>query len=119
MDVCFIEVDQVMTIPRRAVQQRVQVFDEGRSSGRIGTPEQLLGFLPRQLQPMQNRPDGFAPAAAGEARLYQPDQTAERPAWLGLSANYGWTGRLSLRGTDLLIEDGGNLWAKGGRPPLR
>ena len=68
---------------------------------------------------MQNRPNGFTAAAAGKLCLHQPDQATQRPAWLRISADYRWTGGLLLRAADLVIEGGGNLWAKGGQPPLR
>lgn len=70
---------------------------------------------------MQNGPDGLAAAATGKSRPHQPDQAAQRPARLWISADYGWAtehakegGRVLLRGAHFVIEGGGNLWAKGG-----
>jgi len=68
---------------------------------------------------VQRPADGFAAEAAAELRLYEADQTPQRPAWLYLSSGNRRTGRLALRGTDLLAKRGGDVRAKGGRPPVR
>jgi hypothetical protein len=119
MDMRLIKVNQVMTVPLRAIQQRGQVFDESGSSVRTGPAKQFLGFLPRQFQPMQNGPDCLAAAATGKSCLHQPNQAAQRPAWLRISADYGRAGCVLLRGAHFVIEGGGNLRAKGGRPHRR
>src|ERR1700712_2119432 len=109
----------MMTVPLCAVQQQGQVFDESAASIWTGLAKKFLGFLPRQVQPMQNGPDRLAAAAAAKLRPHQPDPAAQRPAWLRISADYRRAGCLLLRGAHFVIEGGGNLGAKGGRPPLR
>ena len=97
IDMRLIKVDQVMTVPLRAIQQRGQVFDKRRSSVRIRSAEQFLGFLPRQFQPMQNGPDGFAAAAAVEPRA-TPTQPERRNVQRGLDQRRLRAGRLLVVG---------------------
>jgi hypothetical protein len=63
---------------------------------------------------VQRPANSFTAAAAAKLRLHEATQTPQRPAWLYRSAG-GWrTGRLVLRGADLITECGGNVGAKGG-----
>ena len=86
---------------------------------RLGATEQLVGLLPRQLKPMQRPADGLAAVAAVELRRHETNQTPQRPARLYLSSGDRRTGRLLLRGPDLLAKCGGDIRTKGGRPPVR
>ena len=119
MDMCLIEIDQVMALIACAVQQRADLGDESRPLTRIGATEQLADLRPRQLEPVQRPADGFTAAAAAKLRLHEASQTPQRPAWLYLGSGERWTGRLMLRGADLITECSGNVGAKGGRPPVR
>ena len=86
---------------------------------RLGATEQLVGLLPRQLKPMQRPADGLAAEAAAELRLHEASQTPQRPAWRYIGSGDGRTGRLAFCGANLLAKRGGDIRAKGGRPPLR
>ena len=119
VDVRLIEIDQLMPIPLRIVQPRAHLFDEPRPPRGIGTPKQLSSLLPRQIEPVQGDTDGLAAIEAVKPRLHEPDQTLERPAWLGVRPGYGQRGCLLLGRPDFGAERGGDLWAKGGRPPVR
>lgn len=68
---------------------------------------------------MQGHTEGLAAKTRAKPLLDEPDQTAQRPAWLGISPRYGRLGRGLLGGAEFGIEAGGDGWAKGGRPPLR
>jgi hypothetical protein len=50
---------------------------------------------------------------------HEANQTLQRPARLYIGTGEGRTGRLVLRGANLLAQRGGNIRAKGGRPPVR
>src|SRR4051812_15457824 len=119
MDVRLIEIDQVMALIARAVQPRADLGNESLPLRRISAAEQLVGLLPRQLEPVQRATDGLAAAAAAELRLHEATQTPQRPAWLYIGSGNRRTGRLTLRGADLLAKRGGDLGTKGGPPPLR
>ena len=119
MDMRLIEIDQMMALIARAIQQRADLGDESLPLLRLGAAEQLVGLLPRQLEPVQRAADGLAAAAAGELRLHEANQTPQRPAWLYLGSGDWRTGRLALRGANLLAKRGGDFGAKGGRPPVR
>jgi len=115
----LIEVDHVMPLIARPIQQRADLGDESLAFLRLGATEQLVGLLPRQLEPVQRAADGFAAEAAAKLRLYEVNQTPQRPTWLYLGSGDGRTGRLAFRGANLLAKRGGNSGTKGGRPPLR
>ena len=119
VDVRLIQIDQRTPIALGLIQQRTQVFDKRRAPLGIGAAEQLLGLLPGQLKPMQGGADGLAAAEAAKPLLHQSDQTLERPAWLRISPDSRWRGRLPLSGTDCFVEGSLDLWTKGGRPPVR
>src|SRR3982751_6723517 len=113
VDVRLIQVDQLMPIALGLLQQRTQVFDKRRASLGVGAAEQLLGLLPGQLKPMQGGADGLAAAEAAKPLLHQSDQTLERPAWLRISPDDRWRGRLPLSGTHCFVEGSRDLWTKG------
>src|SRR3954447_17348366 len=113
MDVRLIEIDHVMALIARAIQQRADLGDEGLALLRISPTEQLAGLLPRQLEPVQRAADGLAAAAAAELRLHEASQTPQRPAWLYRGSGNRRTGRLVWRGADLLAKRGGDLGTKG------
>src|SRR3954453_10172144 len=113
MDVRLIEIDQVMALIARTVQQRADLGNESLPLLRISPTEELVGLLPRQLEPVQRPADGLAAAAAAKLRLHEASQTPQRPAWLYLRPSDWWTGRLTLRGADLLAKRGGDLGTKG------
>ena len=119
MDMGLIEIDQVVPIPLRAVEQRAQFLDEPRPPRGIGTSQQLTGFLPGQFEPVQGGADALAAVEAVEAVLHERDETLERPPWWRVSPGYGRCGRGSLGGADRLVEGCFDAWTKGGRPPLR
>jgi len=66
-------------------EQVANALDESLPSLRIGPAQQLLGFLPRQLEAMQGRSDRLTTAPQPEALAGPADQAAQRPAW-------GWIG---------------------------
>lgn len=115
----LVEIDQVMTIPLCLSQQRTELRDKGLPPLGIGTAQQLPGLLPRQLKAMRGGADGLTAVEAGKALLHQSDQAAKRPAWLRINPAYGWAGRFLAGCTDGFAECGLDVWAKGGRPPLR
>ena len=119
VDMCLIEIDQVMALIARTIQQRVDLGNESLPLLRLGAAEQLVRLLPRQLEPVQRPADGLAAAAAAELRLHEANQTPQRPAWLYIRSGDWRTGRLALRGANLLAKPGGDVRAKGGRPPVR
>jgi len=115
----LIKIDQVMTLITRTVQQRADLGDESLALRRVSATEQLARLLPRQLEPVQRAADGFAAAAAAKLLSHEANQTPQRPTWLYFGPSDRRTGRLVLRGADLLAKRGGDIRAKGGRPPLR
>src|SRR5689334_22397327 len=134
MDVRLIEVDHVMALIARTIQQRADLGDKSlpflrirprsglmpcQAVSRLGAAEPLVRLLPRQLEPVQRAANGLAAEAAAKLRLHKANQTPQRPAWLYLSAGDGRTGRLAFCGANLLAKCGGDIGAKGGRPPLR
>jgi hypothetical protein len=119
MDMCLIKIDQAMALIACAVQQWADLGDEGLPLVRIGAAEQLAGPFPRQLEPVQHAADSFTAAATAKLRLHEASQTPQRPAWLYRGSGDWRTGRLVLRDADLIAERGGDVWTKGGRPPVR
>ena len=119
MDMRLIEVDHVMLLIARTIQQRADLGDESLPLFGVGATEQLVGLLPRQLEPVQRAADGLAAKAAAELLSHEANQTPQRPARLYIGTGEGRTGRLVLRGANLLAQRGGNIRAKGGRPPVR
>src|SRR5690349_12516456 len=134
MDMRLIEVNHVMALIARTIQQRADMGDESlpflrirprsglmpcQAVSRLGAAEPLVGLLPRQLEPVQRAADGLAAEAAAKLRPHETNQTPQRPTWLYLGSSDRWTGRLAFCGANLLAKCGGNIGAKGGRPPLR
>jgi len=134
MDMRLIEVNHVMALIARTIQQRADLGDESlpflrirprsglmpcQAVSRLGAAEPLVGLLPRQLEPVQRAADGLAAKAAAELLSHEANQTPQRPARLYIGTGEGRTGRLVLRGANLLAQRGGNIRAKGGRPPVR
>src|SRR5215207_1808117 len=66
VDVGLVYVDQQMPIVLGAVQQALELLDKGLPPLRIGPAQQLLGFLPRQLEAVQSSPDRLATAPQPE-----------------------------------------------------
>jgi hypothetical protein len=109
-----------MPIALSAVQHALELLDKGLPLLRVGPAQQLLGFLPRQLAPVQNSPDRLAAAPQPEALADPANEAAQRPARRRISANDGRRGGRALGGADRLAEFGFALRAKRGRrPPVR
>jgi len=102
-----------------AVQQALELLDKGLPVLRVGPAEQLLGFLPRQLEAVQGRADCLAAEEAAEAFARKQPQPREGPARRWVSPFYGWGGGRTLGGADRLTKRRRDLSAKGGRPPVR
>ena len=68
---------------------------------------------------VQGRADRLATAAAAEALAHIQHQPREGPARRRVGPFYGRGDRCLLRRADDLAESGLEVWAKGGRPPLR
>jgi hypothetical protein len=51
MNVRFVPIDQEVLPVGGAFQQVLKLRDKGRPAFRVGPSQELLGFLPRQLQP--------------------------------------------------------------------
>lgn len=119
VDMGLVEVNQLVVVALGGVQKWMQVCEERFPPRGIGTAEQLLGFLPRQLEPVQGGADALAATAPAKPVPHEPRQAPQGPAWLRISPGYGWAGGLLLRGADGLTKGRGDLRAKGGRPPVR
>src|SRR5215210_7284979 len=57
VDVRLIHIDQEVLIALGAVQQALELLDERLPPLRVSSAQQLLGFLPRQLEAVQGRAD--------------------------------------------------------------
>ena len=68
---------------------------------------------------MQDGADRLAATAQTEPLPHEADQALDRPARRRISPGYGWVGRTLLGGADGVTKGGLDLWAKGGRPPVR
>jgi hypothetical protein len=119
MDVRFVEIDQEMPVMLGACQQVLNLLDKGLPSRRVGPAEQLLGFLPGQLQAMQSGADRLATTADPEPLAHPADQAPQGPARRRIGARYGRRRRRVLGGADRRAESGFDARAKGGRPPVR
>ena len=60
-----------------AGQQALELLDKGLPPLGVGPSQQLLGFLPGQLEAVQSRADGLATAAAAEALAHIQHQPRE------------------------------------------
>src|SRR3569623_150534 len=119
MDVRFIAIDQRMPLIPRAIQERADLPDEAFAPLGISASEQLLGFLPRQVQSPKGAADGLTAVAASEPLASERDQTSECPAWFRIGPGYGWCGCGLPGGMDVVAKRVFDLRAKGGRPPVR
>src|ERR687886_2786690 len=118
LDVRLVEVDQPVPVALGTLQQALKLRHKGLSPLRIGPPEQLRGFLPRQLEAVQGRADRRAAAQAPEALPHVGDQAPEGPARGRVSPCYGRSRSLALGLAHRLAETGLDPGAKGGRPPV-
>ena len=119
MDVRFVQIDQKMPVALGSCQQILDLLDKSLPALRVGPAEQLLGFLPRQLPAMQGGADRLAAAGPAEVLTHPTDQTPHGPArrWIGTAYRRRRDG--ALGGADDRAKAGLNVWAKGGRPPVR
>src|SRR4051794_15437954 len=109
-----------MPIALSAGQNILELLDERLSPLRIGSSQQLLGFLPRQLEAVQGRADRLATAPQPEALAHPADQAAQRPARRRIGPGSGRRRGRALGGADHLAEFGCAVRAKKGRrPPVR
>ena len=119
VNVGLIPIDQLVSVTLSAVQQGAELFNESCPPFGVGTTQQLFGFLPRQVQPVQGRADGFAAAQAAEPRLHEADQPLQRPAGFRVGTGDGRRGCFLLGCPNFCAECGCDVRAKGGRPPVR
>src|SRR5919107_3269457 len=120
MDVGLVHVDHEMPIALGAGQHALELLDKGFPPLRIGPAEQLLGFLPRQLEAVQGRADRLATAHEPKPLAHPADQAVQRPARRRIGPSYGRRRGRTLGRADRLAEFGFALWAKKGRrPPVR
>jgi hypothetical protein len=119
VDVRLVEVDQRVPVTLSALQHRAPLLQEGGPPLRVGAAEPLARLLPRQAQPVQGRADGLAAAKTAEPVPHEADQALERPARRRIGPGYGWAPRDLLDDADGVTEGCLDLWAKGGRPPVR
>src|SRR5215218_7929727 len=120
VDERVIDVDHEMPIALGALQHALELLDERLPPLRVGPAQQLLGFLPRQLEAVQGRTDRLPTAHQPEPRADPANEAAQRPARRGVGPFYGWGGRRALGRADCLAEFGFAAWAKRGRrPPVR
>jgi hypothetical protein len=103
-----------MLVVLGAVQHALELLDERLPPLRVGPAQQLLGFLPRQLEAVQGRADRLATAEAAEALTHQQHQPLEGDARRWVGPFYGWRGRRALGGADGVTKSRRNLCAKGG-----
>src|SRR3954471_7404416 len=120
MDVRLIHIDHEVLVTLGTVQHALELLDKRLSPLRIGSSQQLLGFLPRQLAAVQGRADRLATAPQPKALAGPMDEAAQRPARRGVGPFEGWGGRRALGRADHLAEFGFAARAKKGRrPPVR
>src|SRR5215208_2108840 len=109
-----------MPITLSAGQNILELLNERLSPLRVGPAQQLLGFLPGQLEAVQGRADRLAAAHQPEPLADPANKAAQRPARRGVGPFSGWGGRRALGGADRRAECGFALRAKKGRrPPVR
>jgi hypothetical protein len=119
VNVCLIKIDQEMPIVLGTGEQPLELLDKGLPPLRISPAEQLLGFLPRQLEAVQGGADRLAADAEAEALTHPADQALEGPARSRIGALYGRSSGAVLGGAHELAETGLDVGTKGGRPPVR
>src|SRR3954454_14198496 len=79
VDMGLIEIDQVMALIARPIQQRADLGNKSLPLVGIGASEQLASFLPGQVQPVQGAADGLAAEAAGGEGRAATHTTPPRP----------------------------------------
>src|SRR5919199_4261178 len=84
VDVRLIHIGQEMSIALGTVQDALELLDERLPSLRVSPAQQLLGFLPRQREAVQDRADRLAAAHQPEALAHPADQALEGPARRGV-----------------------------------
>ena len=84
VDVRLVQIDHEMLVALGALQHALELFDKGLPPLRISPAQQLLGFLPRQLEAMESRADGLATAHQPEPLADPTDEAAQRPARRGI-----------------------------------
>src|SRR5947209_14866374 len=114
MDMRLIEVNHLMALIARTIQQCADLGDESLAFLRLGAAEQFVGLLPRQLEPVQRTADGLAAEATAELLPHEVNQTPQRPTWLYIGSDDGRTGCLAFCGANLLAKRGSDIGAKGG-----
>src|SRR4051794_39150297 len=120
MDVRLVEKDHEMLVALGSREQVSNSLDERLSPLRVGPAQQLLGFLPRQLEAVQGRADRLATAPQPEPLAGPRDKAAQRPAWRRIGPGSGRRRGRALGGADRLAEFGSAVRAKKGRrPPVR
>lgn len=112
VDVGLVPIDQLVPVTLGAVQQGAEPSDEGSPSFGMGAAEQLLGFLPRPVQPVQGRADGFAAAQAAKPRLHKADQPLQRSAGFRVGAGDGRRSCFLLGCPDLCFTPRGEAQAR-------
>jgi hypothetical protein len=117
VDVRLVEIDQQVPVARGTIEHRFEIVQESLALGRVGPAQQLLGFLPGQLQAMQRGADGLPTEPPAEALLDPVHQTAQRPTWRRRPLVVRWPSLLGV--ADHAAEGGLDRRAKGGRPPVR
>src|SRR5215203_3268052 len=110
----LVHVDQQMSIALSAGQNILELLDERLSPLRVGPAQQLLGFLPRQLEAVQSSPDRLAAAPQPEPLADPADEAVQRPARCWIGPNYGRCRGRALGGADGLTKRRCDLRAKGG-----
>src|SRR4051794_32093698 len=109
-----------MPIALGAIQHALELLDKGLPPLRIGPAEQLLGFLPRQLEAVEGCADRLAAAHQPAALARPADKAAQRPAGRWIRPGSGGRRRRALGCPHRPAEVGFPLRAKKGRrPPVR
>src|SRR3954453_1742219 len=109
-----------MLVALSAGQHIPEPLDKGLPPLRVGPAQQLLGFLPRQLEAVQGRSDRLATAPQPKALAHPRDEAAQGPAWRWISPGSGRRRGRALGGADRLAAFGCAVRAKKGRrPPVR
>ena len=120
MDGRLIDGDQQGLVALGAGPTILELLDERLSPLRVGPAQQLLGFLPGQLEAVQSRSDRLATAHQPEPLAHPADKAAQRPARRWISPDYGRRRGRALGGADRLAEFGfAARTKKGRRPPVR
>src|SRR3954463_8565875 len=125
MDVGLVEKDHEMLVALGSREQVSNSLDERLSPLRVGPAQQLLaqqllGFLPRQLEAVQGRADRLATAPQPEALAHPANEAAQRPARRWISANDGRHRGRALSGAYRLAQFSFTVREKKGRrPPVR